>query len=189
MNKRYGVVGRHPWNRKHFEQCLHGTPGEWHFAGTPEELQRIEDDADSYRYLFFLHWSDKVPSDLLQRVECVCFHMTDVPFGRGGSPLQNLIVGGFRETKLTALRMTPELDGGPVYLKVPLSLEGGTAEEIYQRVSRLSCELALRIAAGEPLPERQQGAPVVFRRRRPEDSAIPDGGGFAGEPLRSYPNA
>jgi hypothetical protein len=56
--------------------------------------------------------------------------MTDVPFGRGGSPLQNLIVRGRRETKLTALRMSREFDAGPVYMKEPLSLEGG-AEEIY----------------------------------------------------------
>ncbi len=26
------------------------------------------------------------------KFECVCFHMTDVPYGRGGSPLQNLII-------------------------------------------------------------------------------------------------
>ncbi len=37
-------------------------------------------------------------------------HMTDVPYGRGGSPLQNLIARGHTSTKLTAMRMTAEVD-------------------------------------------------------------------------------
>jgi len=55
--------------------------------------------------------------------------MTYMPYGRGGSPLQNLIVRGYRHTKLTALRMVEEFDAGPVYLKEDLCLEGN-AEEI-----------------------------------------------------------
>ncbi|MEZ5300570.1 MAG: hypothetical protein R3F11_07915 [Verrucomicrobiales bacterium] len=40
------------------------------------------------RMIFFLHWSHKVPAELLDRYECVCFHMTDVLMGAAGSPLQ-----------------------------------------------------------------------------------------------------
>ena len=69
------------------------------------------------RYVFFPHWSWKVPDDILGATECVCFHMTDVPFGRGGSPLQNLIVRGHTETRVSALRMVSEPDAGPVYMK------------------------------------------------------------------------
>ena len=46
------------------------------------------------RYIFFLHWDWRVPHVIWQQHECVCFHMTDVPYGRGGSPLQNLILEG-----------------------------------------------------------------------------------------------
>lgn len=56
------------------------------------------------RYIFFPHWSWKIPVDIYERFECVIFHMTDLPFGRGGSPLQNLVVRGINETQLTALR-------------------------------------------------------------------------------------
>ena len=60
------------------------------------------------------------------------FHMTDVLYGRGGSPLQNFIIRGHKETKLTAMKCVKELDAGPVYLKEFLSLLGN-AEEIYMR--------------------------------------------------------
>ena len=41
--------------------------------------------------------------------------MTDVPYGRGGSPLQNLIVRGYSEIKLTVLQMVKAFDAGLVY--------------------------------------------------------------------------
>lgn len=40
-------------------------------------------------YIFFPHWSWKIPAEIYERFECVIFHMTDV-FGRGKSA-QNLI--------------------------------------------------------------------------------------------------
>lgn len=62
--------------------------------------------------------------------KCVCFHMTDDSCGRGGLPLQNLLVRGHAETMLVELRMTAGTDARPVYAKRPLSLEGaaGTAD-------------------------------------------------------------
>lgn len=172
MNKTYIVAGRHPWNRAHFDKQLADLPGEWRFAATEEELKTVLDDDCSVRYVFFLHWSTKVPDQMLERWECVCFHMTDVPYGRGGSPLQNLIARGHRETKLTALRMTQEFDAGPVYFKSPLSLEGSSAEEIFVRASQLSCELIKQIIKSESTPSPQTGAETRFRRRKKSESVL-----------------
>jgi methionyl-tRNA formyltransferase len=101
--------------------------------------------------------------------------MTDVPYGRGGSPLQNLIVRGHRDTNLSALRMVEELDAGPIYAKTSLSL-AGTAEEIYLEAGRKSLEIAQWIAAEEPEPAPQQGEAVVFKRRAPHESVLPEKG-------------
>ena len=35
--------------------------------------------------------------------------MTDLPYGRGGSPLQNLIIRGFESTKISAIEFKMEL--------------------------------------------------------------------------------
>ena len=126
----------------------------------------------SPQYIFFLHWSWIVPIEITNNYECVCFHMTDVPYGRGGSPLQNLIVRGHRLTKLTALRMCEGMDAGPVYLKKDLSLEG-SAEEIYMRATHLSFEMIKQIISKEIQPIEQSGKPTVFRRRTPAESKIP----------------
>ena len=89
-------------------------PGVWRFVSGRQELTADLVNRLSPRYVFFLHWSWKVPTDIVENYECVCFHMTDVPFGRGGTPLQNLILLGHRRTKLTAFRMVEALDAGPV---------------------------------------------------------------------------
>jgi methionyl-tRNA formyltransferase len=169
--KSYLVLGCKPWNRRVFKETLRQLPGRWKYIGSPGDFSLNAVEKISPRYIFFLHWSWKVPQELVERFECVCFHMTDVPYGRGGSPLQNLIVRGQRETKLTALRMSVEFDAGPVYMKAPLPLEGG-AEEIYGRASRLSAEMIQRIIQREPKPVPQQGRPVIFKRRKPEQSEI-----------------
>ncbi len=54
---------------------------------TVEALEQMEPD-----WIFFPHWSHLIPPEIHQRWRCVIFHMTDLPFGRGGSPFQNLLV-------------------------------------------------------------------------------------------------
>jgi len=94
--------------------------------------------------------------------------MTDLPYGRGGSPLQNLIVRGYRETMISAIQCIKEIDAGPVYLKKPLSLEG-SAEEIFIRANHIIAEMIVTILDTNPKPEVQKGEVVKFSRRKPED--------------------
>lgn len=167
----YVVCGCRPWNRGVFDRSIQTLPGSWHFIGQREELTADCLARMAPRFVFFLHWSWIVPSEIADNYECVCFHMTDVPYGRGGSPLQNLIVRGHDTTKLTALRMTEDLDAGPVYMKRELSLSGA-AEEIYIRASELSAEMIRSIVDEDPTPTPQQGEPTLFRRRTPAESCI-----------------
>jgi methionyl-tRNA formyltransferase len=142
-------------------------------VSTRDELKQALEIETSIRFIFFLHWSHIVPLSITDKYECVCFHMTDVPYGRGGSPLQNLIACGQHKTKLTALRMVQELDAGPVYLKRSLSLNGSTAEEIYMRANSLSCEMITQILDEQIEPQEQTGEVVSFARRIPEQSVLP----------------
>jgi len=133
---------------------------------TPQALEKI-----SPRYIFFPHWSYIIPPDVFEKYECIIFHMTDVPFGRGGSPLQNLISRGIYETKISALRCVKELDAGSVYLKRSLSLYG-SAEEIYLRASEIIEDMICQIVKEHPVPVEQTGETTCFSRRKPGQSNI-----------------
>lgn len=131
---------------------------------TAEYLQELKPDK-----IFIPHWSNVIPENIWANFECIVFHMTDLPYGRGGSPLQNLIVRGHKETDISALRVEKGLDTGDIYLKKPMSLEG-TAEEIYLRASDIIEDMIEKIILDNPVPKPQSGKPVVFVRRKPADS-------------------
>lgn len=167
----YLVATVKPWNVAAFHRHAPALPGEWHLVERPADLEAAAAALEP-RYIFFPHWSWRVPTHLLDRHECVCFHMTDVPYGRGGSPLQNLIARGHRETVLSALRMVEEIDAGPVYAKRRLPLDG-RAEAIYAHAAELSFEMIAWIVAHQPTPEPQRGEVTRFARRNPEQSRLP----------------
>jgi methionyl-tRNA formyltransferase len=160
-----------PWNLDAFTAARRRLPGEWLVVTSPADLRGLLSRIHP-RYVFFPHWSSIVPDEVVAKFECVCFHMTDVPYGRGGSPLQNLIERGHAETQLTALRMTDVLDAGPVYLKRPLRLDGSAAE-IFSRAAEVSIEMMQWIVANDPEPMPQEGEGVSFARRTPEQSRLP----------------
>lgn len=167
----YVVASDRAWGKSLYQRMKQSSGDTWHLFEergdlTAENLSRLNP-----RYLFLPHWSHRIPPEIFEKFECVIFHMTDLPFGRGGSPLQNLIVRGYSETMMTALRCIAELDAGPVYLKRPLSLLG-TADEIFLRASDVVGQMIDYIIEHEPEPVPQEGEPVTFARRQERDGDI-----------------
>ena len=165
------IVSNKEWHKKYIEEIEKQTQSNIIYLDDEHLLTYENVKKYSPRYIFFPHWSNIISKDVYENFECIVFHMTDLPFGRGGSPLQNLIVRGIYETKLSALRCEKELDAGDIYLKYPLSLEG-SAEEIYLRAAKLTKDMIIEIIRKEIKPIKQTGEPVVFRRRKPEDGNI-----------------
>ena len=129
---------------------------------TQEHLLEIKPDK-----VFIPHWSYIIPKNIWNNFECVVFHMTDLPYGRGGSPLQNLIVRGHKEIMISALRVEKGLDAGDIYMKKPLSLEG-TAEEIFIRANDIIEDMIEELILKNTPPIRrkaiQWSLPVASRR-------------------------
>ena len=121
--------------------------------------------------IFIPHWSYYIDKSIYEKHECILFHMTDLPFGRGGSPLQNLIKDGFKSTKMSAIKVNGETDSGPVYLKKELSLKG-SAQEIFIRSSEVIESMIDEILENEIIPIKQIGQPTYFKRRKPSESKI-----------------
>ena len=123
-------------------------------------------------YIFFPHWSWIIPKEIYENYRCIVFHMTDLPFGRGGSPLQNLIVRGIEDTKISALRVDGGIDTGDIYLKKDLNLNGA-AEEIFIRAAKIIFnEMIPKIINENITPQPQQGEIVEFTRRKPHQSEL-----------------
>ena len=173
MINQYIVATTRAWNIKRFVERHISWPGKWHLITAPEDLTVDMISEVKPRYVFFPHWSWKIPSSIYEASECVLFHMTDLPYGRGGSPLQNLIIRGHRDTKISAIRVVEEVDAGPVYLKSPLNLNG-SAKDIFDRASEQIFNMIEHIIKKESSTTNQIGEIVSFSRLTPDMSLLPN---------------
>ena len=123
------------------------------------------------RYIFFTHWNWKVSSEIYKRFECVAFHTAPLPYGRGGSPIQNLILKGLKNSPVCALKMTDILDGGPIYDSFEVSLDG-TISEIFSRIATCVEKLIVLICQNNPHPIEQNGEVVEFKRLSNSDNEL-----------------
>lgn len=165
------IVSNKEWHRKYVKEIATRTNKDVIYIDNKECITYDYLHTLQPEWVFFPHWSYIIPAEVYANMNCVIFHMTDLPFGRGGSPLQNLIARGIYETKLSALKCTAQLDAGDIYIKQPLSL-WGTAEEIYLRAAELTKEMIIQIVKEKPQLYKQQGEPVVFQRRKPSEGDV-----------------
>lgn len=111
------IVSNKEWHRKYVKEIATRTNKDVIYIDNKECITYDYLHTLQPEWVFFPHWSYIIPAEVYVNMNCVIFHMTDLPFGRGGSPLQNLIARGIYETKLSALKCTAQLDAGDIYIK------------------------------------------------------------------------
>ncbi len=125
------------------------------------------------KYILVPHWSWMIPREIWANYETVVFHPADLPFGRGGTPIQNQIIRGIYNVKLSALRVNGEIDGGPIYLKEDFDISYGNADNILSRASEIYFNIMIpRIINEKIVPQPQTGEVVKFSRRKPQESNL-----------------
>jgi len=133
-------------------------------SNVKEDLTLFGVAAINPRYIFFPFWSWRIPTEIHEHFECVIFHMTDVPYGRGGQPYENLIARWHKHTMLSAIKCVEEWDAGDVYMKVPLELSLDK-EAVCNDAHRLIVEVMIPfIEKYQPTPCPQIGPVVEFKR-------------------------
>ena len=167
------ILSEKKWNKSLIDRLLYRKPADWVLIARKDDFNLENINRIDPKYIFIPHWSYYIPEEIYTNYKCVVFHETDLPFGRGGSPIQNMIERGFSSTKITAIKAEKGLDTGSIYLKKDLSLLG-TAEEIFVRANNVIEEMIIDISSGTIEPYAQKGEPTIFKRRTPEQSNIKD---------------
>ena len=167
----YILLTEKSWHHSYFDLLKSESKDEWILIDNKKDFNLDNLKKINPVKIFIPHWSHIVPAEIFNEFECIVFHMTDLPYGRGGSPLQNLIVRDCKETKISALRVDKGLDTGDIYLKKDLMLFG-TAQEIFLRSSMIIFMMIDEIITKDILPKAQEGEIVEFRRRKPEEGDI-----------------
>ena len=172
MDNRYIILSEKKWHESLFENLTKKNNTDFFYLINSQDDFNFKNLKNiNPRKIFIPHWSYIIPKEIFENFECIVFHMTDLPYGRGGSPLQNLIVEGHKETKISALRVEKGLDTGDIYLKKDLNLDG-SAQQIFERSATVLEEMIQEILEHNIVPKEQNGEITVFKRRTPSMSNI-----------------
>jgi methionyl-tRNA formyltransferase len=143
----------------------------FHLVKTPKQLTYKKIKKLNPKFIFFPDWSWKVPEEIFQNYNCICFHEANLPKFRGGSPLQNQIIRGIEKTKTTAFLMNDKLDAGDIIMKKNLSLKGNISD-IFERMKKNDLEILDEIISGNFKLHKQKGPSSIYKRRKPSDSEL-----------------
>jgi methionyl-tRNA formyltransferase len=123
------------------------------------------------KIIFFPDWSWIIPEKIVKKFQSVCFHESNLPKFRGGSPIQNQIIRNVKKTKTTSFIMNENLDAGDILLQKDLSLEG-SLDDILSRMIDNDYFLINKIIDGEFKKQKQVGKITTYKRRKPKESEL-----------------
>ena len=125
---------------------------------------------------FFLSCSSLIDNEYLNlNKHNIVIHASDLPYGKGFSPLQWQILEGKDEIKLTLFEAVEKCDAGPYYFKSNLVFDGSELynelrEKLAQKIILMCIDYVANIDQLEPI--KQAGEESIFRRRKTADDEI-----------------
>jgi methionyl-tRNA formyltransferase len=148
--------------QKHFIEC----------AQTPDELIDYMKN-DTWDAVVLVGWSWKVPADIVNNNIVVGMHPSDLPKYAGGSPIQNQIIDGIKQTNATLFKLNEQFDQGEIVDKEPIDLRGHLSD-VFRNIANASVNLIKRFVENFPnnTYTPQIGEKHVVRRLKPEHSRI-----------------
>lgn len=125
--------------------------------------------------ILFIGWSWIIPDSFTESYLCLGIHPSDLPNYRGGSPIQNQIINGVINTKVSLITLSSKLDAGDIWQKQDLTLQGDSIDSIFENIVQSSILLLESFFSNYPniKPQTQdvfKGS--YFKRRKPEDSKL-----------------
>jgi len=169
---RVACVGYRAWALRIYEHLLINTEHEVLVIGSKEKYdKKIIMDYNPDVVLFY-GWSWKIEPEIFKNYKSIMLHPSPLPEFRGGSPIQNQIIRGVVNSKVTLFVIGEEYDAGDVVAQGPLSLSG-TITEIFDRLTKIGTSLTVKILREGMQPEKQDDSKATyFSRRKPEQSEI-----------------
>jgi methionyl-tRNA formyltransferase len=168
------VTNRGSWKSDYLGELTKHWTANGHSVSTVHDIQEIPEGD----LLFILGCTSILsPEILLRNTHNVVVHESDLPKGRGWTPIAWLVEGGSNRIPLTMIEAEKRVDAGPVYLRSEVSLEGHElVNEIRALVMREIIEMCKRFVENYREVLRtardQEGQPTYFARRSRESSKL-----------------
>ena len=143
-----------------------------------ENSYRLCHSSDSLNdgdYLFLISCTEILYKSLIKKFKRVLvLHESDVPLGRGWSPLAWQIIEGYNEIPVTLMECAHPVDSGNILIKRYPRFKGHELyDEIHARITQCKIEMIEAFLKNPDIPSTpQSGMPTFYRKRTPSDSRI-----------------
>lgn len=127
---------------------------------------------------FFLSYFEIVkPINLKQHKNNIVVHASDLPIGKGWSPMTWQILEGKNEIPISLLEASPKVDSGDIYFKEKIIFEGHELiSELRDELSKKTYSMCLKFIKNYPKilekGYKQSGVETFYKKRGPDDSAL-----------------
>ena len=173
MVKSIIFAGYREWSKKLLSLLeTHYTDINWYHAKNPDQLKELY-EIQSITLVVLAGWSWILTPEQTMLKDVVGLHPSDLPNYAGGSPIQNQILDGITDTKMSLFKLDSKIDTGKIFAKQDLSLHG-SIENIFSSLVVSSFELLKKFINSYPEVEyeKQGDYGKKCKRLRPQDSQI-----------------
>jgi methionyl-tRNA formyltransferase len=129
-------------------------------------------------FAFLLSCEKIVPPSILGRSRHnIVVHASDLPRGKGMSPLTWQVLEGKNIIPVTLFEAVADVDAGTIYLTDSVIFQGHELlPEMHAALGKKICQMCLRFLHEYPQAikagQEQTGTPTIYPRRHPEDSRL-----------------
>lgn len=145
-------------------------------AGDDAFLCQSYDKIETGGVAFYLSCHELASKEILAKNKVnLTIHASELPKGRGWSPLTWQILEGLNSIPVCLFHTDEKVDSGSIIYLEKMEFDGSELiDEMRRKLAEISIDLCKRYLS-EPAPPagyHQQGEPTYYSRRRPEDSEL-----------------
>ena len=151
---------------------------DWTKSGYQVNLTHKAVEVTKGDFCFILSYSEVVKQDILCRNKHnLVVHESDLPKGKGWSPLSWQILEGKNTIVVTLFEATEKVDSGAIYLQEDIQFRGNElVDELRQKQADVTIGLCKKFINLYPdivsSPQKQIGEQTIYPRRTPVDSQL-----------------
>ena len=169
--------------------CVLTSRSSWLFPFSREFVGRLRDGGreatlfdhhkdvrDAHDVVFYLSYFQIVPPEFLSRHGMnLVVHESDLPRGKGWSPLFWQVLEGLSSVPVVLFEAMPHVDSGKIYLREMIELQG---HELHDEIRAIQANKTFELCdrylaeADRIVPLEQQGIETFYDRRSPSHSEL-----------------
>lgn len=121
-------------------------------------------------FVLFYGWSWMIDKDIIGDYKCIMLHPSKLPKYRGGSPIQNQIIRGEKDSAVTLFIMNEKMDSGNIVFQEPMSLSG-SINDIFNKIEELGYKGTMQFLGNPTAGVKQIEEDATYFKRRTEQQS------------------